>query len=71
MARQQMIIDFLLLVARQLETANQTAWREAVYVAIETTLAQKRGLSVERMCEVMGIARCSYYRYRRKRTAPA
>lgn len=69
-ARHRLMIDFLLLVARGLQSANYAAWRDAVFRAIETTLAEKRGLSVEAMCELMGIARCSYYRYRRKRTAP-
>ncbi len=66
-ARQRLMLDFLLLVARGLQSANYAAWRDAVFRAIETTLAEKRGLSVELMCELMGIARCSYYRYLRKR----
>ncbi|MFN7932906.1 MAG: helix-turn-helix domain-containing protein [Bryobacteraceae bacterium] len=67
MARQQLMIDFLLLVSREVQGGNYSAWREAVYRAIEATLAEKRGLSVELMCELMGIARCSYYRHLRKR----
>ena len=67
MARQRLMIDFLLLVARELESVNYAAWRQAVYQAIEKSLSEKRGLSVESMCELMGIARCSYYRHLRRR----
>lgn len=66
--RQRLIADFLKAVVRRAREADKAVWRKSVYGAMQEMLAQRRGLSVESMCEAVEIARCSYYRYLRRLT---
>ncbi len=66
--RQRLIADFLKSVVRRAREADKEVWRKSVYGAMQEMLAQRRGLTVESMCEAVEIARCSYYRYLRRPT---
>lgn len=65
-SRQRLITDFLKSVLRRAREADKEVWRKSVYGAMQEMLAQRRGLTVESMCEAVEIARCSYYRYLRR-----
>jgi hypothetical protein len=42
-------------------------WREGIFETMEAMMQRASGLTVERMCEVTGMARSGYYRYLRTR----
>lgn len=65
-SRQALIVDFLKSVVRRTRETDNAVWRKAVYETMQEMLAQRRGLSVEAMCEAVGVARCNYYRYLRR-----
>lgn len=70
-AQQRLVIEFLGLGLQRLETRIQKKrdWREGIFETMEAMLQRQSGLTVERMCDVTGMARSGYYRYRRSRGA--
>jgi transposase-like protein len=68
-AHQQLVIEFLAIALQHMErrTRKKKDWRESIFAAIEGMLARQSGLTVEKMCELAGIARSGYYRHVRTR----
>lgn len=44
-------------------------WRDGIFKTVEGLMQRQGGLSVKTMCELAGVARSSFYRYLRNRTA--
>lgn len=64
--RQQMMINFLRLALEQMGSveSRKQDWRNAVFHAMQQT-ARSPGLTVDAMCQLVGLARCGYYRFLR------
>ena len=71
--RQNDTIEVLHLAVRHLEAraASTYAWRQGVYSAIDRALEESGKLSVDQMCEIFGVSRSGYYRYRKARPGTA